>query len=39
MRLEHKRSTASEQSTKKLEGLDMLNGTNLSLTSDVDQDT
>ena len=39
----HKRSTALEQSVNKLssilEGLNMFNGTRLTLKSDVDQDT
>ena len=37
----HKRSTALEQSVKNilLEGLNRVHGTNLTLSSDVDQDT
>ena len=36
----HKRSTALERSvTELLEGLNMFDATNLTLTSDVDQDT
>ena len=34
----HKRSTASEQSIKKIEGLNMFNGTKLTLSPDVEQD-